>query len=59
MGVERERERERESNSLINEIKIEAQYNCAYFRYEDGLCCDVVCLFCVYFVPDTGWRLKM
>ena len=33
------------SNSLINEIKMEAQYNCAYFRYEDGLCCDVVCLF--------------
>ena len=54
MVVERERERERESNSLINEIKIEAQCKCAYLRYKDGLCKKVVCLFCAFLVPDTG-----
>jgi len=48
--VERERERERESNSLRNEIKNEAQFNCAYLEYKDRLY-NVVCLFCV---PDTS-----
>ena len=50
----RERERERESNSLKNEVKIEAQLSCAYLGYKDGLLFFVVCLFCVNLVPDTG-----
>ena len=50
----RERERERESNSLRNEVKMEAQCNCACLRYKDGLRFFVVCLFCVYLVPDTS-----
>ena len=54
MGVERERERERESNSLKNRIKIEAQDNCACLRYKDGLCKNVVYLFCAFLVPNTG-----
>ena len=46
--------REIESNSLRNEIKVEAQCNCACLRYKDGLRYFVVCLFCTFLVHDTS-----